>query len=638
MPKSRYRMHDNSARSDIAAGLFSAPSAPPPPTLGRDVSARNRSSGQAALITTFADPWRPALTEAQKELWRQCDHPALVSFLRSEPSVTHGTCYVYHHYRLRSFLEASDSLRADVGYQSSMHVAGFAQVADALDTLARQGLAHGALCPEALSLGADDGRIRVKDFGLRLVVRDGLMPLLDSLGDVVPYLAPEYFDQIVHGDAPEPTTASDIYALGAVMHRFFFGRPVLDADAPVREQLLAALRGDLDLADTWREHPVLTAVITRCLETDPDDRYESFAALREALAVAADAGPIFRAEDTWGLRFDEAGGREIRVLAPGLTVDPLPGKVAAGLKFFRAPTWVLTTSRRTVVCTDVRGLESLPVEATVAPNVWEFHFVQAMNDLQLLGRRAPLICDRSFARVAPDHGRLVCLYPGLRPRADAEADLWPRLASLERPVLAPELYDLVAVRAGSWFDRADAQDSDVDAAADADGELTFASDADADADAGADDGYADPPADPLTEGPAVYFDDVDLDALDPSVRQRGALYATALLFYLGMTRHVALAGRVRDGRLVRELPKAYLKERDLSVQISELLQRCLRRDPALRYSDVQSLWNDYWSRQKDPTAREQLLGERPPQPTKSAMTGRRAAAASASSTARPKGG
>src|SRR5439155_4231969 len=137
------------------------------------------------------------------------------------------------------------------------------------------------------------GQVKVLDFGLaKLLHHGGDAVSMDSLSETqgmtgtLPYMAPE---QLLLGKV-DPRT--DLYALGALLYEMVTGR------RPFRE------RNTIMLANSILHQPPpkpreinpevsvrLEAVILKCLEKDPDDRYESAADLRSDLMRAAKLTP-----------------------------------------------------------------------------------------------------------------------------------------------------------------------------------------------------------------------------------------------------------------------------------------------------------------------------------------------------------
>jgi serine/threonine-protein kinase len=139
------------------------------------------------------------------------------------------------------------------------------QVADALEAAHGRGVVHGYLRPSDILLGVD-GRAHIAHFP---VVRQ------DFVGKPV-WAAPE---RLV-GDVDART---DVYGLAEVLFYCLTARapfPGGDLFAKFRRQRLA-------LADFDVELPAVGAVISRALERDPADRYQSPEQFAQAIAGAA---------------------------------------------------------------------------------------------------------------------------------------------------------------------------------------------------------------------------------------------------------------------------------------------------------------------------------------------------------------
>jgi serine/threonine protein kinase len=140
------------------------------------------------------------------------------------------------------------------------------QTAALVETLARavhhahqRGLVHGSLRPSRVLLGAD-GTPKITGFGLAGLLRDE------------PSAAPEQVDDRAAALGP----ATDVHALGAMLHELLTGRPPVPADTgrdtpePPRHGRPEVPRG-------------LEGICLKCLEPEPARRYPSAAALAEDL-------------------------------------------------------------------------------------------------------------------------------------------------------------------------------------------------------------------------------------------------------------------------------------------------------------------------------------------------------------------
>lgn len=101
-------------------------------------------------------------------------------------------------------------------------------VAAALAAAHAAGLVHRDVKPENVLL-ADDGRVKVADFGLaRAVAASSLTATTGLLMGTVAYLAPE---QVAGGVSPDPR--ADVYAAGIVLFEMLTGSPPHDGETPL---------------------------------------------------------------------------------------------------------------------------------------------------------------------------------------------------------------------------------------------------------------------------------------------------------------------------------------------------------------------------------------------------------------------
>jgi hypothetical protein len=132
-------------------------------------------------------------------------------------------------------------------------------VASALSTIHKAGIVHRDLTPQNL-LRMADGRVVVTDFGLATDARDGASTVH---GGTVSYMAPE----LLHGG--HSSVASDIWALGVVMHEIVFGVKPRWGEAPTFELLPPELGRKLTV-----EEDIVLDACRACTVHDPARRLQ----------------------------------------------------------------------------------------------------------------------------------------------------------------------------------------------------------------------------------------------------------------------------------------------------------------------------------------------------------------------------
>lgn len=135
------------------------------------------------------------------------------------------------------------------------------QIAETLQGAVHPNHAHGAICPAVVRF--EGGRLRLAGVGMYLPLR---------AAGVIPqhYLAPELLQ------GAEPTPASDVYAVGAMLYELLSLRPA-DPNVPL-SSLVPGAGAALDV------------LIDECLAAQPHERLDNLLALRSGLAAIV--GPM----------------------------------------------------------------------------------------------------------------------------------------------------------------------------------------------------------------------------------------------------------------------------------------------------------------------------------------------------------
>jgi eukaryotic-like serine/threonine-protein kinase len=204
------------------------------------------------------------------------------------------------------------------------------QACEALAVAHSHGIVHRDIKPENLFLVEREGglpTVKLLDFGISKVAlggRDSVSSLTGTLTLGTPsYMSPEQIRSTASADE-----RSDLWSLGVVLYELLSGTPAFLAEtvtemcAAVLEQEprpLVELRPDVP--------PELAAVVARCMQKEPSDRFADVAELAMALLPFAPARSVVSAERSSSLmkaaRRTSSGEQRISSIRPA-TPTPTP--------------------------------------------------------------------------------------------------------------------------------------------------------------------------------------------------------------------------------------------------------------------------------------------------------------------------
>ena len=253
--------------------------------MGRVMVARDERLGRRVavkVVTAAHDPARVRRFEQEARTAGSLEHPNVLAVydLGEEGGVPFLVTELLAGHTLRTVI-AGPRLPAE-------QVQGLMlQLAHGLAAAHARGIVHRDIKPENLFL-TDDGRLKILDFGLARLTGDGEQgPGLTVSGAIFGspgYLSPEQ----ARGEKAGPQ--SDVFSAGAVIYEMLSGERAFPGESLV-EAGHAALKSQPAPLPPAVPRP-LASVVMRCLQKDPQRRFQSGAALASALEALAPAAPV----------------------------------------------------------------------------------------------------------------------------------------------------------------------------------------------------------------------------------------------------------------------------------------------------------------------------------------------------------
>jgi WD40 repeat protein len=170
----------------------------------------------------------------------------------------------------------------------------------AVDAAHQKGIVHRDLKPANVLLTGDDTP-KITDFGLAKKLDVAGLTATGTVLGTPSYMAPEQAD----GRGDRICTATDVYALGAILYACLTGRPPFRAPTPIDTLLMVASSEPVPPSRLQPHLPRdLETICLKCLEKEPGRRYAGAADLAEDLrrfqaGEPIAARPVGRAERAW---------------------------------------------------------------------------------------------------------------------------------------------------------------------------------------------------------------------------------------------------------------------------------------------------------------------------------------------------
>ncbi|HET6976201.1 MAG TPA: protein kinase [Pyrinomonadaceae bacterium] len=210
------------------------------------------------------------------------NHPNIVTIFEVGETQDHN--YIVTEFVEGAILRARLAAALPRGLEATEAVSIITQVLQALDAAHRAGIIHRDIKPENIIVRAD-GLVKVLDFGIAKL--DASQPasvdhLTTRTGVVIgtaAYMSPEQ----ARGQKVDHRT--DIFSVGIVLYEMLCGRKPFEGDT-WSDVMAAVLVKDPPPIDSAVAAPALKGIVERCLEKEPDKRFQSASDLKFALSQA----------------------------------------------------------------------------------------------------------------------------------------------------------------------------------------------------------------------------------------------------------------------------------------------------------------------------------------------------------------
>jgi tetratricopeptide (TPR) repeat protein/predicted Ser/Thr protein kinase len=147
------------------------------------------------------------------------------------------------------------------------------QVCQALDAAHSVGVIHRDLKPQNI-MQDPAGRILVMDFGLARTLEGDGMTQTGAIVGTMEYMSPE---QALAKDLDQ---RSDLFALGLILYEMLTGKQPFFADSALASLIKRTQERAIPVSDIDNQIPgALSGIVSKCLERDLDERYQSASAI-----------------------------------------------------------------------------------------------------------------------------------------------------------------------------------------------------------------------------------------------------------------------------------------------------------------------------------------------------------------------
>ncbi len=210
----------------------------------------------------------------ESRLYTKLEHSNLISIY--ETGIAEGTAFIVMRYingdNLKSYIKKDTKTRLSVTPKV------IKSLSSALSYIHDKGIIHLDIKPANIILENGENNIYLADFGIAKLNSDKITIRTGSVMGTPHYISPEQIKEtgIDH--------RSDIYALGATLYELVTGEPVFSADSAVDilyKHLNSEPENIGEISPDASKN--LRYIISKCLEKNPDKRFQNAKEIRDIL-------------------------------------------------------------------------------------------------------------------------------------------------------------------------------------------------------------------------------------------------------------------------------------------------------------------------------------------------------------------